>query len=190
MKIFCKYLRDIYFFEFMKNFLLLIPKVPIMIRAHQLEFLVYLLPNWKSPFFHERLDLEVRWDNVVALWNTSRTPLQPFLYLVPLRLCTLGVEGLFTSGRRNLGDTRSGVPGDVIAFRNTRRMPLEPPLYLFSFRLCTLGRWCFGEISEKSEKSKESPLYESIEEVEKRTLEMSIYLWKNIWKWMKIFRGG
>jgi len=64
------------------------------------------------------------------------------------------------------------VPGDVVAFRNTRRMPLEPSLYLFSFRLCTLGRWCFGEISEKSEKSKKSQLYESIQEVEKRTLDL------------------
>jgi len=31
---------------------------------------------------------------------------------------------------------------------------VEPSIYFFSFRLCTLGRWCFGEILEKSEKSK------------------------------------
>jgi len=98
--------------------------------------------------------------------------LEPSLHLVPLRLCTLGVEGLFTSGQRNLGDTRSGVPGDVVGFRNTRRMSLESSLYLFSFRLCTLGRWCFGEISEKSKKSKKSRLYEPIQEIEKRTLDL------------------
>jgi len=50
------------------------------------------------------------------------SPLKQSLYLVALRQCTLGDEGLFTSGRRNLGDTRSGVQGDVVALRNTRRM--------------------------------------------------------------------
>jgi len=33
-------------------------------------------------------------------------PLELSLYLIPLRLCTLEVEGLFTSDRRNLRDTR------------------------------------------------------------------------------------
>jgi len=78
--------------------------------------------------------------------------LEPSLYLVPLRLCTLGVEWLFTSARRNLGDTRSDVPGDVVAFRNTRRMPLEPSVYLFSFRLCTLG----GGVSVKFRKNRKN----------------------------------